>query len=269
MSKGIIELFTPEGEVKDYKLFSARLPEFLKAYPKNEGYRVTVDTSDTLSSKPGLLKLYEAAIAAGKSPADVGLPALPAGDVVVFKASLLDKEGRVLECASALRVIRQYKDWEKGETAARQRLIAALGFGGDCFDMDEMSDIEDQGMTTSESKGQTTQAQGDPAPEQQPQQTEKQETVKPDAAAEAQPATTTEQGKADESAGAGTDVDSTDSAPADDAAKKAPQGDSAAEEIPARLIRQIQHQANLKGKEIPEFNSVREAKQALKELMRS
>lgn len=268
MSNGIIELFTPEGEVKDYKLFSARLPEFLKAYPKDQGYRVTVDTSDTLSSKPGLLKLYEAAIAAGKSPADVGLPALPAGDVVVFKASLLDKDGRVLECASALRVIRQYKDWEKGETAARQRLIAALGFGGDCFDIDEMSDIEDQGMM-SEPKGQASQAPGGQSQEQKPQQTEKQETVKPDAAVEAAPATTTEQGATDESADAGTDATSAGSAPADDVAKSTPQGDTAVEEIPARLIRQIQHQAKLKGKDVPEFNSVREAKQALKDLMRS
>lgn len=291
MSKGKIELFTAEGEVKEYKLFSARLPEFLKAFPKEQGYRVQVEASDTLSYKPGLQKLYEAAISSGKSPDQVGLPALPAGDVVVFKAMLLDKEGNVLESASALRAIRQYKDWEKGETAARQRLIAALGFGGECFDADEMSDIEDQGLQAKQAaaptkakapapvqakaKAAAPEAAPTPAPAADAEQaqaapaveaTSEEAVAAPQADASAEAANAPVQESDDANASAPADAD-----PASAASAAAPSNgaDEPAEQIPERLIRQIEHQAKLKGKEVPIVKTVKEAKQALKKLMQA
>jgi hypothetical protein len=265
MSNMKIELFTPEGGVKSYKLFSARLPDFLKAYPKEQGYRVQVEASDTLTSKAGLLRLYEVAIAAGKSPDQVGLPPIPAGDVVVFKATLLDKDGVALESASALRVIRQYKDWEKGETAARQRLISALGFGGDCFDEDELSDIEEQGL------------QVDPGKNSQPSKAPA-STTSDDASAEkedvpSQQTVSCEGDHAEQSAD-GAAPDSQDTASPDQPApsmqaKQADESPEKGEVIPDRLIRQIEHQAKLKGVDVPEVGSVKEAKQALKKLMQS
>lgn len=263
MSKKVIELFTPEGDVKEYKPFSARLPEFLKTYPKSEGYQVSVETTDTLSSKPSMFKLYEAAIAAGKNPTELGLPPLPAGDVVVFKASLLNKDGVVLESATALRVIREYKDWEKGETAARQRLIAALGFGGDCFDDDEISDIQDQGLST----GQSRPAQQAPSnSESEPAKAPAKAAAKPAAAQQVQQEPSARPNDESKTAAAVTRSDVDQAKPTQKATSK-DEGNS--EEIPARIIRQIQHQANLKSKEIPAYSTVKEAKQVLKDLMRS
>lgn len=251
MSNKKIELFTPEGEVKEYKLFSARLPAFLNAYPKEKGYRVQVEASDPLSSKAGLLRLYEAAISAGKSPDQVGLPPIPAGDVVVFKATLMDREGNALESASALRVIRQYKDWEKGETAARQRLISALGFGGDCFDADELSDIEDQGLQIEPHKTKVTEV-----PKKEKPSSDTENVTAEDAQPDASP-------QAEES-----EKDVLDKSPERSMVDKAGSVEKK-EEIPDRLIRQIEHQAKLKGVDAPKVGTVKEAKQALKKLMQS
>lgn len=272
MSKGKVELFTPEGSVKDYKLFSARLPEFLRAFPKEEGYRVKVDTTDPMSHKPGLLKLYEIAIAAGKNPVEVGLPVIAQANTVVFTASLLDKEGNVLESASALKVILEYKDWEKGETAARQRLISALGFGGECFDADELSDMDDQGLRTS-NDAQQKQSNATSAPsakqEPEPKSDQSQGTeVKASSPAESNDEQNTSQV---------VDVSKDDShvpvAKADDKPAVAADGDPSKEDaptevIPPRIIRQIEHQAKLKGVvEIPPYRTVKEAKTVLKDLM--
>lgn len=272
MSKGKIELFTPEGNVKDYKLFSARLPDFLSAYPKDQGYRVKVETTDPMSHKPGMLKLYEIAIAAGKSPLEVGLPPIAQANTVVFTASLLDKEGNVLESASALKVILEYKDWEKGETAARQRLIAALGFGGECFDADELSDMKDQGLQTSnDAQQQQSTATSDPAAKQEPES-------KPDQGqANEVKASATAESKVEQEAtavidGSKTDVASsaakTDGSTASVSNGSSSQENAPTEVIPARIIRQIEHQAKLKGVvEIPPYRTVKEAKTVLKDLM--
>ena len=49
--------------------------------------------------------------------------------------------------ATAAKLIQVYKDLEVLETAARQRLLAALGFGGEGLDADENLDQRDQGLT--------------------------------------------------------------------------------------------------------------------------
>jgi len=51
-----------------------------------------------------------------------------------------------LATATAAKVIQSYKDLEVLETAARQRLLAALGFGGEALDADESQDQTDQGF---------------------------------------------------------------------------------------------------------------------------
>ncbi|PJI37335.1 MAG: hypothetical protein CTR54_23125 [Rhizobium sp.] len=145
MSK-IVEWFTAEGEVVQYRPLSARLPAFLAVYGPERGFSVDTEIQDSLSLKPGLLKLYAVALQAGRKPEEAGLPPLSAaGQTLVCRATLRDPAGRVLATATAAKVIQSYKDLEVLETAARQRLLAALGFGGDAFDRDEDQDRADQG----------------------------------------------------------------------------------------------------------------------------
>ena len=146
MSK-IVEWFSSEGEVVRYRPLSARLPEFLAVYGPERGFSVDTEIHDPLSLKPGLLKLYEIALQAGRKPEEVGLPPLNAADqTLVCWATLRDPAGRVLATATAAKVIQSYKDLEVLETAARQRLLAALGFGGEALDADESQDQTDQGF---------------------------------------------------------------------------------------------------------------------------
>jgi len=122
MSQTAVTLFSPEGEAKKYRPLATRLPEFFTQYPPTEFSMVTG---------------YEAC------PFSNGRP------VFVFKASLLDKEGRLISTAHARREIFEYKDFESGETAARQRLLAALGHGGDVLDEDENNDFRAQNLLRS------------------------------------------------------------------------------------------------------------------------
>ena len=146
MSK-IVEWFSSEGEVVRYRPLSARLPEFLAVYGPERGFSVDTEIQDPLRLKPGLLKLYEIALQAGRKPEEVGLPPLSAAaQTLVCRATLRDPAGRVLATATAAKVIESYKDLEVLETAARQRLLAALGFGGEALDADESQDQTDQGF---------------------------------------------------------------------------------------------------------------------------
>jgi hypothetical protein len=146
MSK-IVEWFSSEGEVVRYRPLSARLPEFLAVYGPERGFSVDTELQDPLSLKPGLSKLYEIALQAGRKPEEVGLPPLSAAaQTLVCRATLRDPAGRVLATATAAKVIESYKDLEVLETAARQRLLAALGFGGEALDADESQDQTDQGF---------------------------------------------------------------------------------------------------------------------------
>ncbi len=148
MSK-IVEWFTPEGEVTQYRPLSARLPAFLAVYGPERGFSVDTEIVDSLSLKPGLLKLYEIVLHGGRKPEDAGLPPLNGtGQILVGRATLRDPAGRVLATATAAKPIQSYKDLEVLETAARQRLLAALGFGGEVLDTDETRDQTDQGWVS-------------------------------------------------------------------------------------------------------------------------
>jgi len=144
----VIELYTNDGELVQYRPLSARIRDFLGQYGPEQGYAVTTEMVDTLTLKPGLMRLYETALQAGRKPEELGLPALGlAGQTGVCRAVLTDAHGRVVATATAAKLIQAYKDLEILETAARQRLLAALGYGGDVLDEDEHQDQRGQGFT--------------------------------------------------------------------------------------------------------------------------
>jgi len=303
-NKNKIEIFSADGDVKDYLLLSARIPQFREKYPIEEGYRVKIEVSDALSAKPSLMRLYESAISNGHKPSDLGLPPLPGGEAIIFRASLLDKDETVLESASAYKPILQYKDWEKGETAARQRLLAALGFGGEFFDKDEESDITDQGKTTvmpnaapangsaskaavkpDAKKSTTEKAVKSAKQEDQPQGPEDTnaaaQTTPSEAAQAGEEVQATDASQIETDASGSSDASDTEQpTAASDAhvesanatpATSAP-AEGVAEEIPARIVKQIEHQAKLKGiskDKIPPYATVKEAKLVLRDLMRN
>jgi hypothetical protein len=234
---GVITLFDEHGEAKDYKKLSFRLPEFLKKYPKEEGYQVVIEKADMLDMKPALKALYLAAISAGVDPKTVGLPEIK-NLAIVFTATLR-RGGVDLESGSALVPILEYKDWEKGETAARQRLLSALGFGGEVLDADEAADQKSQGLSSATAAPATVAFSKARA--------EKAGPVKREEASDAE----TEAGEEAEEV----------QDQATKAKTAAPTG------VPAALIRQIEHQATLLGIETPQVSSTEEAKKVLKDLL--
>lgn len=151
------ELFNENGEATSYTKVSARIPDFLKQYSPENGYCIVGEVTDLLGIQHGKLATLENTANAAESSDDVCL---------IFTRKLMSKEGVVLATASALKHIREYKDYETGETAALQRLLAILGFGGECFDNDETNDFNDQSLTfTEKQKTQTPKKQQQPKPE--------------------------------------------------------------------------------------------------------
>lgn len=143
----VVELFGRDGAVVPYRPLSARLPDFLREFGPEKGWRVVRTALPALEMYPGLLRLTEAAIAAKAGPETLArLPGLPESNQFCFRAELVDPNGNVVASATAFKVLREYKDLEAGETAAYQRLLAALGFGGDLLLEDETRDAAAQGL---------------------------------------------------------------------------------------------------------------------------
>jgi len=223
----VIKIYNDDGSVSEYEKLASRWLKFLDKFPVDKGYSVIVDSGELLAKKPAALELYKAALSAGLSPNEVGLPAIGTG--MVFEAKLL-KDDKVVAIGTALKAISQYKDWEIGETAARQRLAAACGLGGDVFDKDEMGDIEDQGITSvQEETEQQALIEDEPVDEPVVEEKEK-----------AKPRTTV---------------------------KKQVKKDNDEVSLPPALMRQIEHQATLKSMEIPEVRDLAEAKVVLQALL--
>lgn len=146
MTDSVVTFVDDFGNDVQYKRYAARLLEFLKAYPPADGYRVEIERTDLLSQQKGLLSLLREAIIAGKKPSDVGIPGIERiVNVLVCTAKLLNPQNQVVKSASAAMNISEHKDFETLETAANQRLIAALGFGGEVFNEDEDADLRSQG----------------------------------------------------------------------------------------------------------------------------
>jgi len=149
-----VNIFNKDGSVTVYKKLSERLPDFLEKYPVGEGYRLLSSSQEYLSATPALSKIAEMLVTSGTKLDD--LQKLISLTSRIFTCELRDESNEVVASASSLKKIAQYKDYETGETAALQRLLAKLGFGGEIFDEDEQSDFNDQELTTRSVKGEET-----------------------------------------------------------------------------------------------------------------
>jgi len=159
----VVEIFE-DGAFKKYKRFSTRLPLFHEMFPIKEGWRHLHEAQDASAMVPQLTALHLAALSAGKNPTEVGLPPLPRG--MVFTARLINPQGEEVASGSAISMSMDLfsprfgsdfggrdsflprKDFESGETAAFQRLLAAVGIGGEMFDADEDQTIAAMGLKT-------------------------------------------------------------------------------------------------------------------------
>mgnify|MGYP001769043746 CR=1 FL=1 len=143
----VIDLYPVDDDRETGRLPPTAPAGFLEQFGPARGYAVETEIVDALSLQPGLLRLYEAALQAGRTPEALGLPALaPAGGVLVCRATLRDDQGRVVATATAAQPIQGFQDLEVLETAARQRLRAALGFGGAVREAGEALDPHAQGL---------------------------------------------------------------------------------------------------------------------------
>jgi hypothetical protein len=126
-----------------------RMPEFLTAYPPKEGFRIVCETVDLLSFRKGLLSILKEAIAAGRRLGDLGLVDLEQTlTELICTARLFDRDDRILRTASACARVQEEKDYERLESAATNRLITALGFGGQ-ISHEEAAALEQQGSGSS------------------------------------------------------------------------------------------------------------------------
>ena len=119
----------------------APLAAFLEHFGPARGYAVETEIVDALSLHPGLRRLYALVLHTGRTPADAGLPAPALADqTLVCRATLRDAQGRVVATATAAQRIQTAPDLAALETAARQQLWAALGFGADGWEAAERRD---------------------------------------------------------------------------------------------------------------------------------
>lgn len=257
----MIDIFNDDGSVGEYLTVAERFPGFLAQYGPGQGYRVRAAVKDFLGIHPELKAVYQAAIAAGYKPADIGLPSIDP-TLFRFEASLLDGEGNVIAEASALRRINTNIDaalearlWEGGETAALQRLMARTGHASDTLLADEMADISERGVDFKPhgEKSAETAPDGEASPEESDRAKKSTGARKPrasQASANEAPATKATPAPSEKA------PDAAQPAPA-----KATQG-----EVSEALLRQIRSLAHVRGIEPPEVHTKAQAKEALKRL---
>jgi|TARA_R110001606_G_C15404703_1_gene654209 hypothetical protein len=147
----VVEIISNTGEITNYEKVSSRVPKFLEKYGPEQGYAILSSSVDEMETTPGKKALLvELARHGDKVTAELVATAL-LNQRVVFKCQLVDREGRVLAEASAVKGIEFQKNYESGETAAFQRLMAKLGFGGEILDEDEEGDMISQNLNYSTS----------------------------------------------------------------------------------------------------------------------
>ncbi len=140
----VVQIFDNSGNTSLYKKVSARVPDFLSKYGPDKGYRVLSTSFDYLETLPARKALLlELAKQGGQTEL---LKSALSEDKVVFQCQLADKEGNIVAQAAAVKRITFQKEFESGETAAFQRLMAKLGFGGEIFDIDEVKDMNSQDL---------------------------------------------------------------------------------------------------------------------------
>ena len=121
----IITIFQ-DGESKHLKSYSTRLESFLAQYPPMSGWAIQTE---------------------GKI-----IPPITTGDepAIQFDAYLVDPQGQKRTNRSSLGKLSVNKAWQKTETNACSRLLAALGFGSEVFDEEEIEDFLDHGYQVSQ-----------------------------------------------------------------------------------------------------------------------
>lgn len=268
----MIEIFNENGEVREYLTVAERVSEFLEHYGPETGYVIRIRALNFFDMHQDVASLFKAAIGARSS-----VSVLPAIDLTLFRfdAQLIDKDGRIVAEASALRRINTDLDatfyarlWEAGETAAFQRLMARVGFGSDTLLKDEMNDMNERGLNYVQ-KGEAERIERvanvvdqvveddtpKPArPPEPPQRVTSIEAVEPEGdgddakvVGEAQP-----------------EAAPTPPASAKPNTERLEAGSGA--EVSDALLRQIRHLASVRGIEPPEVSTKAEAKEALKKL---
>lgn len=255
-----ITIFAPSGEATDYRTVSERLPEFEKMFPVADGYRIIRSHISAKEFGSEIVHLYEKAIENGHSPRDVGLPFIE-GFGVVFKAELFKGE-TLIRNASAYKQVTQTKDWEAGETAAFQRLMAACGLGGSDMDSDDQYDRISSGLEV------PPEYRSDPEPEQiaqqEPEPTFSQEPEP--APVEEAPKPASKPASVQKAPQKETKAVEAQKEPSETATQTTPPNNGATEEIRPQLLNQLAHVANLAGEPIPEVTTVKEAKAEIKRL---
>lgn len=145
-NRKVIHLLDNDGTPTQYLRVSARIPQFLAEYGPDKGYRVLSEISDYQDVTVNRMAFMLALIDKGQLTND-RIDEILNEKKFVFRSKLVDKEGNVIAEATAVKRVWREKDFETGETAAFQRLMARVGFGGEIFDIDENNDIEDQKLT--------------------------------------------------------------------------------------------------------------------------
>jgi len=250
-----ITIFTPNGEAHDYRTVSERLPDFEKLFPIEDGYRIIRSHLSATEFGSEILHLYEKAIENGHSPRDVGLPLIE-GFGVIFKAELF-KGDTLIRNASAYKQITQTKDWEAGETAAFQRLMAACGLGGGDMDADDQYDRISSGLEVSSTpmSRKAPEDSQEPAPQSAPA-----EPVMDVAAEAPAPESEPETGPGPQ------EPVKAEPKPAAQANHLQEASKTASEELRPQLLNQLAHVAKLAGQPVPTVSTVKEAKAEIKRL---
>lgn len=246
----VISIISDDGTHTQYKKVSARIPEFLKEYGPDKGFRVLSDISEFHDVSESRMAFLLALVEKGQLPNE-RIDEMLNDRKFIFRSQLLDKEGNVIAEAHAVKRIWREKDYETGETAALQRLMARVGFGGEVFDIDEINDMEDQNLNY-----QTGQAGGDSPVTVAPVSDIKQNQVQPTPENESEPEPKTSEAKAPEEP---KKPAATTKAPANNDKSRSGGGKRAqVTKVQPAQLKQLASQARIKGVECPTVETIEE-----------
>lgn len=137
-----LQLKNQNGDVVLWTPVATRYPELSKRYPPEDGYSISITSRSPLS--PELSEMYLQCIKQGLKPTDMGLPELPNLKNMIFTAELR-KDGVLIRNAEVLHQIHRFKDYERAQTGALNRLCEACGLPGKSLLEDELLNIAEIG----------------------------------------------------------------------------------------------------------------------------
>ena len=246
------------GEVKTYRRYSARLPEFNEKFGPGTGYRVESTVCALSDLQTARMAAMTEAVSQKLKPEEFGLGAL--STMMVCTHRLLDSEGHVVCDARAAAHVQAYKDLELLETASHQRLMAKVGFGGEIFDEDEDRDIA---AVAEQREAASPSAQPAPSPGQANGKAKRSPAPKAEPVPSAAPQPAPEAAAVTAEATQAQPAAPEPSQAAPDRSPAQPRGERAA---PPAMIRQLAQLAARVGETPPEVASFAEAKAELKRL---